>query len=65
MQRAMKSMSGIEKMMTATPLKYSFLQSEVQPVKSLTHSGWKELSDGDCLSCTVKVWMQGREGPRR
>ena len=51
-------------MMTATPLKYALRQIDDQPVKSLTHSGWKELSNCDCLSCTVKVRMQGREGTR-
>ena len=51
-------------MMTATPLKYALCQMDDQPVKSLTHSGWKELSNCDCLSCTVKVRMQGREGTR-
>ena len=51
-------------MMTANPLKYALCQMDDQPVKSLTHSGWKELSNCDCLSCTVKVRMQRREGTK-
>ena len=60
----MKMTRGMMKMMMATPLKYALRQVDDQPVKSLTHSGWKELSNCDCLSCTVKVRMQGREGTR-
>ena len=60
----MKRTRGMMKMMTATPLKYILRKIDGQPVKSLTHSGWKELSNCDCLSCMVKVRMQGREGAR-
>ena len=51
-------------MMTATPLKYILRKMDGQLVKSLTHSGWRELWNCDCLSSTVKVVIQGREGMR-
>ena len=58
----MKSMRGMAKMMMATPLKYSFLKSEVHPVKSLTHSGcWKPVN-WESLSSILNIIKQGREG---
>ena len=60
----MKTTRGMMKIITTTPLKYVLRQMDGQPVKSLIHSGCMLPSNWDCLSSTIKVSMQGREGTR-